>query len=409
MFEKILNSSVLKSKNIAGVEIVFLSEGGLHFNLVILKKAKSGIDVQNVYIGIKNIEELQNKLDLRLPINIVINGKGVIHKKVILNKGENENKLIEKVFPNAKINDFYLQKTELSGNTVFASLVRKKTIDELLATFTNKGYFFSAIFLGPFCINGIIPLINPSSENLSLGSFKFSLHNSEFIDDFQDNNFFLSNEKISIAGEEINQQAVIAFAGAFQYFFPYTGDVLMNVPVVTESNNELKQKKFFELGGWAVLIVFLTGLLFNFMLFKYYEKQFQQLNTAFSGKKEQLELVNELKIKVKDKQIFLEKTGLKGVSKTSYYADRIALDLPETIILTQLHIHPSENKIKNDETPVFLSKVIIVKGSCKKSTELNEWIRSIKKMAWVNDISVISYKQENMANIGEFEIKITIV
>ena len=51
----------------------------------------------------------------------------------------------------------------------------------------------------------------------------------------------------------------------------------------------------------------------------------------------------------------------------------------------------------------------MVKGSCKKSTELNEWIRSIKKMDWVSEVAVINYQQDNLKDLGEFEIKITII
>ena len=71
-------------------------------------------------------------------------------------------------------------------------------------------------------------------------------------------------------------------------------------------------------------------------------------------------------------------------------------------------MHPPEKKTKKDEPAIFLNKIIIVKGNCKKSTELNEWIRGIKKMDWVIEVSVLNYKQENIKDLGEFEIMITI-
>ncbi|HET6243895.1 MAG: hypothetical protein H0V01_04415 [Bacteroidetes bacterium] len=407
MFKQIKYSSILKSKNIAGVEAVFLPEGGLHFNVTILKKSKSGLNVHAALTQIIGIEELIKVVDMNFPIHIVISGKGIIHKKVVLKDGEDENKLLDKILPNAKINDFYVQRTELSGDTVFASIARKNTIDGLLDAFINKGYYFSGISFGPFCINGIIPLLNLSKDHLLLGNYKLMIFN-EWIEDFQENSEQFSSKKISIAGEELNQQAILAFASAFQYFFSFQGKTSFMVPLVKESREELVQKKLFQFTGISALVVFLTILFFNFFLFNYYGDQVQQMNAAFSGKKEQLEIVNELNTKVKEKQDFLEKTGLKGSSKTSFYADRIAFDLPETIQLTHLYLHPSEKKIKKDDPFVFLKNTIVVKGNCKKSTELNEWIRTIKQMKWVNDVSVINYKQENYKEPGEFEIIITI-
>ena len=408
MFKNLKYGSILRSKKAAGVEAVFLSDGSLQLNMAVLKRTKTGLEVEAVHTGIKNIEVLQKELDSKLPVNIVINGKGIIHKKVAANEGDNDGKLLEKIFPNAQINDFYLQKTEVSGNMIFVSLIRKNTIDNFLTDFINKGYCFSGISLGPFCLNAVIPLMNLSTDKLSLGNYKLILFNNQSIEDFQDNDIYAADEKIKIGGEELKQQAAISFAAAFQYFFPPAVEESMMVPIVNGTKTELEQKKLFQVGGWSILLFFLTVLLSNFLLFDYYGKQHQQLDIAFSGSKGQLASINEIKIKVKEKQAFIEKTGLKGASKTSYYADRIAMDLPATIQLTQLFLYPSEKKIKNNESVIFLKKVIIIKGNCKKSTELNEWIRTIKKKEWVNDVAVLSYKQENVKDPGEFEIKITI-
>ena len=392
----------------AGVETVFLPDGGCQFNAVVLKKSKAGLEVEATHTGITEIEALQKELNPKIPLSIVINGKGIIHKKVVINDGDNDVKLLERVFPNAKISDFYLQKTELLENTVFVSIVRKNTVDDLLTLFADKGYYFSGISIGPFCLNGIIPLIDLAAKSFSLGNYNLELNENNLIEDFHDNHISLSGDKISIAGEELKQQSSISFAAAFQYFFPQPTESAIEVPAVDFSKTELEQKKLFQIGGWGVLLFFLVVLLVNFLLFDHYGKQFQQLDSAFSGRKGQLSAANELKIKVKEKQDFLEKTGLKGASKTSYFADRIAGGIPASIQLTQLLMHPPEKKSKKDEPAIFLNKIIIVKGNCKKSTELNEWIRGIKKMDWVNEVSVLNYKQENIKDLGEFEIMITI-
>ena len=344
MLKDLTYASLLKSKIAAGVEVIFLPEGGWHCNAMILRKSKKGLEVVAAHTGLEDMKALQREVNSKLPINIVINGKGIIHKKVTISEGDNDIKLLEKVFPNAKISDFYLKKTPIEGSTVYISIVRKNTIDDLLTSLTNNGYHFSGISLGPFCINGIIPLVDHTTKNFSLGSYKLELNDDNTIVDFQDNQINLSSEKITIAGEEIKQQAAIAFASAFQYFFPQASETMMVVPSVDFSKSELVQKKLFQLGGWGVLLFFLVVLLGNFLLFDHYGKQFQQLDTSFSGRKGQLTAANELKIKVKEKQDFLEKAGLKGASKTSYFADRLALGLPASIQFTQLLMFPPEKK-----------------------------------------------------------------
>ena len=115
-----------------------------------------------------------------------------------------------------------------------------------------------------------------------------------------------------------------------------------------------------------------------------------------------------MKLKINTKNAFIEMSGLKNASRVSFYADRIAMDLPEKIRLIELNVNPLEKKIKTGEPIVFGHNNIVVKGNSKRSSDLNNWILILKQNDWVSDILVINYQQENPLEPGVFEIKISV-
>ena len=116
-----------------------------------------------------------------------------------------------------------------------------------------------------------------------------------------------------------------------------------------------------------------------------------------------------MKKEISDKEKFLQQTGLSEVSRTSFYADQLALDLPLAIQLIQLNIHPPVKKYAADaETMNFTPDVIHISGITAQSAELNEWINIIREKDWVRNVSILSYTQDAFKKTGEFSIEATI-
>ena len=102
---KILNGNVA-----AGVEVVVNEKGAHEFNLTILEDANSKLEILNAGRSYTELDTLKEELGGDTPVNLVINGKGLIHKMVGAEQDDTDLSLIQKVMPNARLEDFYFDK-----------------------------------------------------------------------------------------------------------------------------------------------------------------------------------------------------------------------------------------------------------------------------------------------------------
>ena len=109
MLKKVVFENILKSKTAIGLEIVLLPDSAFEINVVVLKKNKSLISSEKQIKGIKDIAELTGQISNKLPLILIFSGKGIIHRKVVLSEHDTQVTLLNKVLPNANVNDFYIQ------------------------------------------------------------------------------------------------------------------------------------------------------------------------------------------------------------------------------------------------------------------------------------------------------------
>ena len=64
---------------------------------------------------------------------------------------------------------------------------------------------------------------------------------------------------------------------------------------------------------------------------------------------------------------------------------------------------------ESEEVLLFATKKISVTGLCKKSNELNEWIKTIKNKKWIKGVTLIHYNQDKVSEAGVFSIDISIL
>lgn len=398
----------IKPTRIAGLEINYSPAGDMLFNLTILKRRADKLEIETIFTEIETWERAKKELPVSVPIALVITGKGILHKKVALSEKDDALASLHKILPNAKSEEFYVQSNPAESNQGFVSIIRRETADSLLKSITDDGYYPIDLTLGPLVLNAVLPLMKQDYETFEIGNYSFQAYDNT-ITGFELKEKDPYQRKITIADEEIKQLAAISFAAAFRALFFSETAPFIDVPKVDELKEESKQKHLFKVFGWGVLVFFLTTLLVNFLLFDHYNKKANELEGRYNQNKGLLDYISEMKVKLEEKQAFIEKSGLRNHSQASFYADRIALNLSDKIRLTEININPLEKKIKAEEPVLFLQKTIIVKGNCRKSTELNDWIGVLKENKWIASVSVINYKQEKASEPGEFEIKISIL
>ncbi|MGZ4157923.1 MAG: hypothetical protein ACXVED_12410 [Bacteroidia bacterium] len=98
---KISLENISRSKVAAGVEISFPPDGNPVINAVVLKKNSKGIHIENQYNTLNSIEDVIESIGTQIPVILLLNGKGVLSKKVSYSTSDDLKTLLNKVLPNA--------------------------------------------------------------------------------------------------------------------------------------------------------------------------------------------------------------------------------------------------------------------------------------------------------------------
>ena len=398
--------SFLFPQTVTGLELNIDSEGNYIWNYCVVKRSKNKVLLEKSEGSISDIRELFKNIDPANPVLLSVTGKGIIHKNIAYSEQDNFETAASRILPNAKMEDFYIQIFKQHNGTAWSSLIRKSVLDAVLENCKHEGIKIIDCVLGPQVCQSFIPLLGqPESEKTyQFSNFKILVNNGEIIS-FHSSPEDQVNQIITIAGLNIPDKQIIAFASAFSYFNRIS-QLSNNFSFVITNSEEYINELRFRNTGILALITFFTVLLINFIAFFYLSEQVASKSGRFSIANKKLLLADSLAAQVEQRRTFLTTSGLSQPSRTSYYADQIAAELPGNIRLTSLLVHPV---IKNDDDKTkirFESKKIILSGKSHFAVDVNEWLKLLRNKSWVNSVVLSNYNQKEGSDLGEFVIEI---
>ena len=409
MATKIRLENMLKNKSAAGLEIILLPDGSYQFYLIALKKQESTVVTEKITGPLYSFNEVQKHIDSKVPLILIMNGKGIIHRKFYRQENDSTATLLTKVLPNAIIDDFVIQETDFPSGEVFVSVIRTNVFNELMNELINhKLTNVSACFLGPFVVTNLLSLLEKHTLDTGVvfaGNYRLQVNHEQIVSmepivDIPDQSYQIGNDVLS-------SQLLVAFAGALSYFAGFSCNI-SNAGLLYSIKEEFKQKQKFEFRGWALLIATFLILIINYLVFNNYWTKNKEMNTELELTQTAMQRYEKLKSDYNQKHLFLEQNGMLENSRTSYYADRLARELPASIQFTGLNIHPLKKKKAGEEDKGFSfeNRSVHVSGNCKRNTELNDWMKKIKKESWVQDLVLLNYSQDSKDENGIFLIEI---
>lgn len=410
MLQRFGLENITKSASAAGVEIVILPDATYVMNLVILKKNKNELIVEKKQEGITSFQVLAQQLGAVTPFVLLLNGKGIIHRKVSVSESDVPSSLLSKVLPNANVDDFILQQYTVDATHAFISVVRAEVFNTILEELKKiERLNIAACVLGPFVMNNMLPLI---SDKLRMdNTIRFSKYILS-VDAGQITDLVLSEaeheeERMFVAGEYIHTGLLLSYAAAINYFVGGATGV-MNSEMITEIKESNKQKQQFVLRGWVLLVASFAILMINYFVFNYYWQMNREISALLSLNQSGLERYEKVKQELEQKKAFLQQNDLLESSRASFYSDRLAVDVPVSIQWTDVTICPMRKKqtAEGYEEVYFESENIFISGKCKKSVDLNDWIKQIKQYPWVNTAALADYKQDSENEYGLFVVKV---
>ena len=397
------NIKFIKSDTSLGVHVRINSDSKYDIAVVEVNKKKESLEIVSKKDSLSAISEIKDFNKSNSPVNLTITGKGILSKTIKISSSEEQNSVINRVFPNISLKEFYVQKNNIDQDLYFISIVRKSLVDEIIQDFEKNNIFISNLTIAPFVIQNILPVIN--TEQLELPGFSILItdHIVREIKNTDNSNLALSYK---IGTTDLESKYLIPYANAINYFINDSVQESNLNELILDSKNEYTAKKLFTYGGWGILLFVLIILLVNYMFFMKFQSNRDHLSSQLQFHKNSITQLKEYKSELERKSSFLSKNKILSSSRISYYADQIALRLPKEITLTKLDIFPLEKRLKSKQEAVFIYNEIIIEGLTENGIILNNWIKELKKLDWIMRIEITSYSQEDLKAGGEFSIEI---
>ncbi|MCE3229882.1 MAG: hypothetical protein K0S32_4433 [Bacteroidetes bacterium] len=401
-WDKWIPKKYLVKSEICGVEVNFSDEGVIYHYSILKNKGKK-LELTETGTSKDELKLPKSIEKNKIPLVLVINGKGVILKKISLSENSEASfeDLIKSNLPTINPDEFFIQIFRQENFTAFITLCRKEQINNILSTVRDKNYQVANVLIGPPSIIGLQPLWN------NFNSLPTSLHKAELTNGFADT-FSNSTEKEQVKIEDISFQSdyTLGFSGALSY--------LMQNPLVETNNEELLaiEKNHKEKNKLRFIMIVLVAITFTvaavnvFFYTSYFDKN-NKLETELSVYQGKYEQINQLLADYQKKKDLIENAGILNRNKLSEYADKIAKTIPDEVVLSELYFNPKDESEDSEDSLVkFRNKELIIKGNCNKSLIINEWVNVLKMQKFVKDVSLEKFAYNNEGILPNYEIKL---
>lgn len=355
---------------------------------------------------ITTLEELQEYKQATIIVGIT--GKGILIKNNDYTIDTIQDAL-QLVLPNSNLTDFYVQKTTINSGTCIA-VVRKEKMNKIIQDFISQGFFVSDIYIAPLAIK-LIEVLFSQEDNYKIeaDAFQIKVTNGKLIDieKHTANNEIQTDNNISIAGFKLTNAYVISFALAFSQLIDKENAIDSSILPLLEQQRDQFQYRNKIKNITVSLSVFLLLLLFANLLSNLYLQ-----NKINKQEPVVLQYANRIKEKeqLKEQLTFIKKTygsHTSGITRTTFYADRLAAAIPQNMKLSALYINPFFNEREKDSL-LFYNNTIKITGQINNANEFNEWLASIQKQTWCKKIKEQNFEQNVNQNSGKFNVRIDV-
>lgn len=401
--DKIIPKKFLAKQEVCAIEVLFGDgETAYHFTMIKNKGKTVKIPYKGTVSG--KLELPVKVIKNKIPVVLIINGKGVILKKISLSQETHQSLdvLLEQNLPTVNKDDLCIQLFRQSDNSAFLSLCRKELILTMLKDLKNKKVDVANVLIGATAIIGLQPLWS------NFNCLPTSIHTVELSNGNIDGilNLKQENEVLRLEGVEFERENSLGFAGGLSYLMQ--NRICENATVELEelSVKHIEKNKFKALTLFCVGIAFVVAVV-NVMFYTNYFDKNNRLETELSVYQGKYDQINKLLSDYNGNKDLIESAGILNRNKLSEYADKIGATIPVDVVLSQMYFNPkNETDESEDSLTTFESKHLILKGNCNKSLVVNEWLNVLKMQSFVKEVSLEKFSYSKESVLPNFEIKL---
>ncbi|WP_300570371.1 hypothetical protein [Flavobacterium sp.] len=387
-------SKIIKLNNINVVGVI-KKENDESFIVLTIKKNGSKIDIVSKR-KFETFDDFKSKIDNKLPILLVVDGKGVLNKEIDFSNEADVNWQ-----KNIDFNTIYYTslKTESSS---FISFCRKNSVDETITKFQKNSLQIIDIYIGSFL--SALMYNSIQKETIVSGDLLLGFENNK-LSSFEKQSEATKKEKYTI-GKDVIYSYELPLYGALLHFFIKPKEV-SKTKSETLNVEEIIYKKAFNFFGAAMLVGFLFSLLMSYVLIQYYGSKNAELNLQNVYSNQSYQKILDLEKQKEDKLNIARESGSLSNKFLSFYAYELTKGIPGNVSLNELNVFPASKEIKAEKKINFEFNTIRVKGETFNETSLNNWMEKARELSWIKNFEIISLKKDKK-NKTLFEVKITI-
>ena len=382
---------------------VFQSGGETKFQLVEIARKKGELTlVQSVFYD--DLSTAVQNSKPALPLFLVYNTASVITKSTAVGSTLENRAAVENLFPGLNFDNFYYQIARLK-NTSFISVCKQTELDNLIQKLKELKINLVGISLGPSSLSSILGYLK--EDLIYTHTDKITLT------DAQDTSISISKTSESVPtryhlnGLEVTNADMLSFGGVV-HFLTADKEVDSNYGDMVETlkSSFVTNRTFTLLLRMGILLV-LGILLVNFLVFNHYFEATERIRTNLALDSENKKNLTLLRDRVEEKEKKVDAILSFSNSKASFYLDRLAASIPQSILLTALQYQPLSVPIQAAKPIVLQGNTILVLGSSANSEDFSTWITQLETMDWVDKVETMDYDYRNNTS-SEFKVHINI-
>lgn len=361
------------------------------YHFISVKRKNNELDIVTV-----NSFESPGQIPEFIPKNtsvfLIANTEHIL-TKIVSGQKEEGLTVVNKAFPNLKMDDFYFE-TFQSGENSIVSICRKDEIHTLLKNFEEHKIGISGFSLGVSRIHNVLPFIE--EKEVQLNNHLVTTANTG-IDSIKINETG-TVKKYNVNGMEVSGRFLLGFSGILGNILQQNTFTSNFTPVNSALKDEFLNKRFFNLFSKAALGFLLTILLINFLVFNHYFSKSEQLTQTSEVNKINKEKLLKLDAQVRSKEKMAEDVLSASSSRASFYIDQIASVMPATLLLNELNYQPVKKQVKDGEAIEFDKDVILISGISSNSDDFSRWVETMEKFEWTGTVAIKDYDYTNKSS-----------
>jgi hypothetical protein len=289
-----------------------------------------------------------------------------------------------------------------SSDSSFMSFCRKNIVEDAIIKFQKNNFQVADIYIGPF----LSAIINTTLKKERLFSNDLILEfENEKLAGYKKQDEPFSTEEYAIGKDLVSSNFLVLYSVVIHFFLQ--SKEVVKTKCETLNIEEIFYRKAFQYLGKITLIGFFAALLMSYFLIQYYGSKNAALNLQNVYSSQSYENLLNFEQQKNEKQRILNESGLLSTRFLSNYAYDIIRSIPASIVLNEVNIIPIDKETKANKKISFKTKTILVKGETFNEASFNSWMGSLKKMIWLKDFEIISFKKDKKDK-SQFEIKISI-